>query len=167
MGLHVDYFEQERGRVGEGWWPIVNALHSTIEALAPGTKILQIKEKFGGLRYYYSLPDDTPDLVRTTAHVMVEAAEALSYRTCEWCGEPGSLRNQHHWYVTLCDKHAAERMAQREQEMAERAERRTLRDMHEVTEPDPEKAVDPDCTCWSPEGGHDADCAVWTRGENP
>jgi hypothetical protein len=26
---------------------------------------------------------------------------------------------------------------------------------------EPEKPVDENCTCWSPEGGHDGDCAVW------
>ncbi len=39
--------------IGVGWWPIVIALDEQIAKQAPDYQIHQIKEKFGGLRYYW------------------------------------------------------------------------------------------------------------------
>lgn len=60
----------------------------------------QVKEKFGGLRFYYNGGDD---YIRG----VVGMAEEMSYRTCEVCGSPGKLRRGG-WYRTLCDTHAKE-----------------------------------------------------------
>lgn len=59
-------------------------------------KFDQIKEKFGGLRVYFSGGDDYVD-------GLVGMAESWSYRTCENCGERGKA-NDGGWIVTLCDK---------------------------------------------------------------
>jgi hypothetical protein len=61
----------------------------------------QVKEKFGGLRFYVSGGDE-----KTNAYIMF--AEAMSYKICEVCGKPGRQRGSS-WLVTLCDEHAAER----------------------------------------------------------
>ncbi len=60
----------------------------------------QIKEKFGGLRFYYQGGDD---------HIsgMVRMAEIWAGRTCETCGEKGDRRSGG-WIRTLCDKHEEE-----------------------------------------------------------
>lgn len=60
----------------------------------------QVKEKFGGLRFYYHGGDDVVD-------GMVRMAESWAANTCETCGEKGTL---HHggWVRTLCDKHEEE-----------------------------------------------------------
>lgn len=129
-------FDDHKEHVGEGWWPIVKALHTTIDSLAPGYEVLQIKEKFGGLRFYYRLPNGTSELATSTIHVMTDAAEALSFRTCENCGKPGTHRNSHGWWFTLCDEHFAEREEMKAREWGERAERRTRRDMDEVQRED-------------------------------
>lgn len=63
----------------------------------------QIKEKFGGLRFYYEGGDEQ-------VFGMVRMAEAWASRTCEQCGEPGTLRPGG-WVQTLCDKHEEERQA--------------------------------------------------------
>jgi hypothetical protein len=59
-------------------------------------KFDQIKEKFGGLRVYYSGGDD---YVRG----MVSMAESFSYKICEVCGERGKP-NKNGWIHTLCEK---------------------------------------------------------------
>ena len=59
---------------------------------------IQVKEKFGGLRFYYNGGDD---YIRG----VVSMAETMSYTTCEVCGSPGNLRGKH-WVQTLCDEHA-------------------------------------------------------------
>jgi len=63
----------------------------------------QVKEKFGGLRFYYMGGDD---------HVagLVDMAEEMSYKICERCGNPGKP-NKVGWIRTLCDKCEEERNA--------------------------------------------------------
>ena len=57
----------------------------------------QVKEKFGGLRFYYNGGDD---------HILgiVNMAESMSYRTCEECGAPAKSNNEG-WIRTLCEEH--------------------------------------------------------------
>jgi hypothetical protein len=56
----------------------------------------QIKEKFGGLRIYFSGGDDYVE-------GLVSMAEAMSYNICEVCGERG-VPNKEGWIRTLCEK---------------------------------------------------------------
>jgi hypothetical protein len=65
--------------------------------------IEQIKEKFGGLRFYYSGGDDT-------IGGMVTMAEVWASHSCETCGNKGEKRNGG-WIRTLCDQHEEERKA--------------------------------------------------------
>jgi hypothetical protein len=44
--------------VGCGWYPIVTALDRKLADLDRGYRVLQVKEKFGTLRYYWD-PDET------------------------------------------------------------------------------------------------------------
>lgn len=62
--------------------------------------IEQIKEKFGGLRFYYYGGDEQ-------IHGMVRMAELWAGHTCEKCGNKGE-RRQGGWIRTLCDTHEAE-----------------------------------------------------------
>lgn len=59
-------------------------------------QVMQIKEKFGGLRFY------TNGLTEE-GYEIIDKYKDLSYKTCELCGEPGKLRNTR-WNMTLCDK---------------------------------------------------------------
>lgn len=63
----------------------------------PAVKIDQIKEKFGGLRFYYSGGDDC-------VKGMVFMAEHLCSKTCDATGEAGVLCCRHHWFKTLSPK---------------------------------------------------------------
>ena len=56
----------------------------------------QVKEKYGGLRIYYSGGDDYVD-------GLISMAEEMSYKICERCGCPGTP-NKQGWIMTLCDK---------------------------------------------------------------
>jgi hypothetical protein len=64
---------------------------------SPPVKIDQIKEKFGGLRFYYSGGDDKVD-------GMVTFASYLCSKTCEVSGEKGELCSSGGWYRTLAPK---------------------------------------------------------------
>ena len=61
----------------------------------------QVKEKFGGLRFY---TNGYTDVIQG----MISMAESMSYRTCEVCGNPGRSNN-YGWISTLCDTHRLER----------------------------------------------------------
>jgi hypothetical protein len=54
---------------------------------------IQVKEKFGGLRFYYNGGDEKIE-------GMVRLAEAMSKCTCEGCGNPGKP-NEMDWITTL------------------------------------------------------------------
>ena len=66
----------------------------------------QVKEKFGGLRFYVNGTTDKH-------HNYISFAESMSYRTCEECGAAGKTYTDG-WHTTLCDIHAA--MAGKEEE---------------------------------------------------
>jgi hypothetical protein len=59
----------------------------------------QVKEKFGGLRFYVNGTTDKH-------HNYISFAESMSYRTCEECGAVGKTYTNG-WHTTLCDIHAA------------------------------------------------------------
>ena len=89
-------------------WQIKDAEHALItqEFREPydrveHVQVRQIKEKFGGLRFYYDGGDEQ-------VFGMVRMAESWASTICEQCGEPGKLRGGG-WIQTLCDKHEAER----------------------------------------------------------
>jgi hypothetical protein len=106
--------------VGEGWWPILESLCANIQSHVdwkqeqkdkysrgegcPQVKVVQVKEKFGGLRFYYDGGDET-------ISGMVRMAEVWADASCEKCGKPG-VRRGGGWIRTLCDEHEAEHQAE-------------------------------------------------------
>lgn len=95
------------GNVGPGWVPLVDELHRKVQEIVPDVHVVQVKEKFGGLRYYIgSVPEDKYEQV----YALIRGAETLSYKTCEECGEPGtSDADKGYWLKTLCTTHRRER----------------------------------------------------------
>lgn len=89
--------EDVLAHVGEGWHPLVNKLIDDLFQLGWDGRLDQIKEKFGGLRFYIS--SGSPEV-----HERISKAEDDSYRICDVCGEPGKLRTGG-WLATLCDTH--------------------------------------------------------------
>jgi len=69
------------------------------EAAAEVPVAVQVKEKFGGLRFYVQAATDEH-------YNYISFAESMSYHTCEECGAPGK-RYTDGWHQTLCDIHAA------------------------------------------------------------
>lgn len=72
-------YELFRVECNEGWRGLYEPLIELCNL--KGNTVLQVKEKFGGLRFYWGGPYDIEMLVR--------AAERMSYETCEDCGECG------------------------------------------------------------------------------
>ncbi len=115
---------------GDGWYQILDSLCGQIQHYTdwnnenyekgykqykkvPQVVAVQVKEKFGSLRFYYDGGDE---------HIsgMVRMAESWASHTCEQCGAPGTMRTGG-WIKTLCDKHEDERQEsyrQREMKMS-------------------------------------------------
>ena len=91
--------------IGLGWLGIVDDLCTKIEQVLAGMPeetrtgffAQQVKEKFGGLRFYTTYVSDEIE-------ELISEAEAKSFQTCEVCGEPGARRGKG-WAQTLCDTH--------------------------------------------------------------
>jgi hypothetical protein len=74
---------------GDGWKKLYQPLLDLCELY--GAQVLQVKEKFGGLRFYFTGTADTEKFEALSA--LVDAAEARSYKTCEDCGVYKVLRH--------------------------------------------------------------------------
>jgi hypothetical protein len=83
--------------VGEGWVTLIRKLCDDIMATNPPEdfKAEQVKEKFGGLRFYWS--GGTDEISK-----LVDSAEAESYKTCENCGSKENITSEGAWITTLC-----------------------------------------------------------------
>lgn len=86
--------------VDEGWYELVLSCHQEILAVDPHYKLLQIKEKFGGLRYYVE-PSELCYEPRRIGEIILKY-EDIASRTCEATGGPGVLmKSIGGWYKTL------------------------------------------------------------------
>jgi hypothetical protein len=91
---------------GDGWfdllWRLCERLEPVVAAPEKETRhpfeVLQVKEKFGGLRFYANYNSDA-------ISTLIEAAAVESLYTCEMCGQPGKCRDNSR-IQTLCDRHA-------------------------------------------------------------
>ncbi len=118
--------------VGDGWYQLIRDMCGEIVAVyeakgaAVDLVVDQVKEKYGTLCFYYHhhkdqntpihasdglpvgssprLPPGASDLRQKVARI-VDKYEEKSAHVCELCGEPGSLREDLDWMLTLCDAH--------------------------------------------------------------
>jgi hypothetical protein len=90
--------EHPEAKIGES---IADLEKKVKEAYDNLPTLVQVKEKFGSLRFYY---DGGTNEIQN----YVTFAESMTYRTCEECGAPGEARNDG-WVKVLCDKHQKER----------------------------------------------------------
>lgn len=97
---HLNFFE-----CGPGWYDIIDDLSSKlekeIEALAKdgdgSSYAVQVKEKYGTLRFYVSLETEKMG-------DLIEQAEEKTQSTCEVCGKEGKLIGEG-WMKVRCKKH--------------------------------------------------------------
>jgi len=88
---------------GDGWYDLLDDLCKKLTDLImqldeddrKNFEADQVKEKFGGLRFYMTCSTDEME------ELIVEA-EHLSERTCERCGAPGEIRGEG-WIMCRCD----------------------------------------------------------------
>ena len=110
--------------VGKGWFDLLNQACRLIQSHLdwkpeiPQVVAEQVKEKFGGLRFYVQGGDDYTNGI-------VAMAEQMSFMLCEECGAPGE-RGGSGWVSTLCETHRAERDAAKAKAMADYEEQKKI-----------------------------------------
>lgn len=100
-----------RHSVGAGWWATIERTHYKLFALDPNYRIDQIKEKYGGLRYYFTPSKGYDNDTYTAMEEIVSDAETECAELCEFCGSPGRIRGGESgfsWWKIACDECAEE-----------------------------------------------------------
>jgi hypothetical protein len=95
--------------VDEGWYRLVIDCDKELTEVDPNYQIYQVKEKFGGLRYYIkpSNMDDKDTLEKINN--IISKYEGISFKTCSATGGPGVLmKSIGGWRKTLNPEYAAE-----------------------------------------------------------
>lgn len=95
VNSRIDTSWPENYYVREGWIPLVEELVEKLIKIEPTFKIAQIKQKFGGLRFY-------ANVTTTEAWDLIQEYEDKSFKVCEDCGAPAKLRGGV-YLETLCD----------------------------------------------------------------
>lgn len=85
----------------DGWFNLIDKLCENIQKYCDKeefqTEATQVKEKYGGLRFYICYGDDR-------IYDLINKAEKESYNTCENCGSMDNVTQTVGWIVTLCSK---------------------------------------------------------------
>lgn len=81
----------------DGWREIVENLYDDLVVMGWNRDLFQVKEKFGGLRFY--IGEGSGEMFDRIAK-----AENASQTTCMVCGNPGKKTGRG-WILTLCEEH--------------------------------------------------------------
>lgn len=87
--------------VGNGWFNIIRELSRKIVVIDPTVQAEQVKEKFGGLRFY------TRGGTMETADAVDKAISAAARQadvTCEYCGSMEDVKPTSGWITMMCGK---------------------------------------------------------------
>ena len=95
---------------GDGWYWLIDNLCSSIQwridhpswkngapIEIPQVIAVQVKEKFGGLRFYV-------DSATSEIHTIISFAESLSMSICEFCGTTKNVGHTSGWITTICEE---------------------------------------------------------------
>lgn len=93
----------------DGWYELlynlcdeINEIYLNYE-IEPNITVNQVKEKFGTLKFYYSIPSDTDINLVNEIDEVVDRYSRKSEVTCEVCGQQGKLRQDTVRWEVLCD----------------------------------------------------------------
>jgi hypothetical protein len=93
---------------GEGWHDLLERacvrIRAAVRAHGGTFKFIQIKEKYGSARLYWS--GRLSNAAQAEVEEAIALAEARSECTCETCGAPGRLFDRGGWLATACPEHA-------------------------------------------------------------
>lgn len=80
-----------------GWLDLIVEIDDHLREVNPDYRIVQIKEKFGGLRYY-------TEGLTGEQRLYVRLMDERSFGICQNCGSTENVdQRRHGWLATLCD----------------------------------------------------------------
>lgn len=100
--MFSEYVQRVGFSCGDGWNLVLERLFNAMSTDTPPITINQVKEKFGGLRVYYSGGS-------TLSTKALRFAEETAAGLCEVCGKSGFIRDDLSWLRVLCNKHHEEK----------------------------------------------------------
>jgi hypothetical protein len=115
QGKYLDY------NIYDGWYDILYKLCQDLSNLEFSEYIhfCQIKEKFGSARFYidFIVPEkfdhELYDLEFDLAYKLISEAENKTSKTCEYCGNPGTLvKEGGYWLKTKCQDCVKEKLSE-------------------------------------------------------
>lgn len=93
---------------GDGWYSLLDNLCRQLQSMTdnnphlpdifPQIEAVQVKEKYGTLRFYVQGSSDWQDGV-------ISFAEHISGTICDECGKPGETNTDGGWLATRCEEH--------------------------------------------------------------
>lgn len=88
---------------GNGWFPLLDSISTLLtnqcrDQSIASANVIQVKEKFGSLRFYFNGGD-------AFCEGVVDMAESMSEQLCEICGAPGEINRLNGWLACYCPKH--------------------------------------------------------------
>ena len=97
---------------GDGWYNLIDTLcymlqFNTDHNRYPQVEATQVKEKFGGLCFYYQInAGKEPNREHKCGYIagLVSFAEFMSNKTCEECGSIDNVKQTKGWITTLCEE---------------------------------------------------------------
>lgn len=115
--------------VDPGWADLVCRCYLELKGLDPDIQIRQIKEKFGGLRFY-AFPSEgaSPD-VADAIRRCIGFYERMSFMVCDECGTTKGVTTEGGWVRSMCPPCRDEKealAARREAEFRDRVDRGVL-----------------------------------------
>ena len=89
---------------GWGWSPLLKEALDKVQDLGVRICVVQVKEKFGGLRVYVDPHEQTDHEEPRWPEVenILESAQVKSFKTCEGCGTTEEVTTSGGWLKTLC-----------------------------------------------------------------
>lgn len=103
--------------IGAGWLSLVDELCMVLDRICKTSNVsitaMQVKEKFGSLRFYFMLeyPEDINEegakKIKDSVGSIINMYECASSKICEICGKPGERVNNG-WVSIRCEKHQTE-----------------------------------------------------------
>ena len=99
--LSLEEFLQQMP-VKPGWHPLIQELCLKLWSLGWDGKVDQVKEKFGGLRFYVD-STDMHGVASDAAWSLIQQTEFQSLSVCELCGtSPAAINRTRYWLKTFC-----------------------------------------------------------------
>ena len=92
--------------VGDGWACLIDRFYTEIAKSDVSVCVLQVKEKFGGLRIYWEAEGKDIDYSKKKLRDIRDFIDKLSEESrniCESCGRGGKIHMHKSWLKVSCD----------------------------------------------------------------